>query len=135
VSVHVRLRLGAEEYALPVEHVLEVVDLGELAAVPGAPATVLGIRNLRGQILPVYDLAALFRVEGGPAPARVVVAEDGDRRVGLAVDGVTDVSDLPEPGEEAQSEFLRGATLVDEGLVGVVDVPRLLDALEGREAS
>jgi len=134
VSVHVRLRLGVEEYALPVEHVLEVVELGELAAVPGAPPATLGIRNLRGQILPVFDLAALFRIEGGGAPRRVVVAEDGGRRVGLAVDGVTDVSDLPEPVEETESEFLRGAALVEEALVGVVDVPRLLDALETREA-
>jgi purine-binding chemotaxis protein CheW len=135
VSVHVRLRVGAEEYALPVEHVLEVVEVGELAAVPGASPSVLGIRNLRGQVLPVFDLAALFRIQGGGVPGRVLVAEDGGRRVGLAVDGVTDVGELPEPGEETESAFLLGAALVDEALVGVIDFPRLLDGLEAVAAS
>jgi purine-binding chemotaxis protein CheW len=133
VSVHVRLRLGAEEYALPVEHVLEVVELGELVAVPGAPAPVLGIRNLRGQILPVVDLAAFFGIESAAPRERVIVADDGQRRIGLAVDEVMDVSDIPEPAEETESEFLRGAALVNDALVGVVDVPRLLDALDSRQ--
>jgi purine-binding chemotaxis protein CheW len=128
--MHVRLRLGAEEYALPVEDVLEVVELGQLAAVPGAPSTVLGIRNLRGQILPVFDLARLFRVEAGGERSRVVVAGGAGRRIGLAVDAVTDVAELPEPAEETESEFLRGAVLLEDALVGVVDMRRLLAAIE-----
>ncbi len=135
MSVHVRLRLGTEDYALPVEHVLEVFELGDLAAVPGAPPTALGVTNLRGNVLPVFDLAALFRIDAERARAQVVVAQDGSRRVGLAVDGVTGVGELSQPVEQTESEFLCGATLVDDGLVGIVDVRRLLDALEAGAAT
>ena len=57
IAVHVRLRVGRERYALPIENVLEVAELGSLSALPGAGAAVLGVRNLRGQVLPVFDLA------------------------------------------------------------------------------
>jgi len=130
VSTHVRLRLGDEEYALPVEWVSEVVDVGVLAPVPGAPASVLGIRNLRGRILPVFDLGALLGVRSGNERTRVVVAGEEHQSAGLAVDGVSDVCELPEPDEETQSPFLRGAVLADGALVGIVDVQRVLAALE-----
>ena len=53
-------RLGG--YAMPIEHVLEVADLGQLTAVPGAGPEMLGVRNLHGQILPVVDLAPLLGI-------------------------------------------------------------------------
>lgn len=129
MTVHVRVRVGAELYALPVDHVLEVAEMGAIATVPGARREALGVRNLRGQILPVFDLAALFGVAGGSA-TRLLVAESGGRRAGFAIDEVSDVGELPEPAEETESEFLLGAALVGADLVGVVDVPRLFAALE-----
>lgn len=129
MTVHVRVRVGDESYALPVEHVLEVADIGQLSPVPGASSSVLGVRNLRGQVLPVFDLARLFGIERDGAPQKLVVAEDGARRAGFAIDEVTDVGELADPSEEGESAFLRGASLVGDALVGVVDVPRLFDAV------
>lgn len=129
MTVHVRVRVGRESYALPVEHVLEVAELGHLAPVPGAAAVVLGVRNLRGQVLPVFDLARVFGVSQEGAPERLLVAQDGARLAGFAIDEVTDVGELPEPSEDGESAFLRGAALVGDALVGVVDVPRLFDAV------
>ena len=105
-AVHVRVRVGDENYALPVENVLEVGELGRLAAVPGAPAACLGVRNLRGEILPVFDLATVLGLAPDHPPARVVVAEDDGRRAGFAIDDVTDVVQLPDAREDAESEFL-----------------------------
>lgn len=129
MTVHVRVRVGGESYALPVENVLEVAELGEIAPVPGAAPSVLGVRNLRGQVLPVFDLARIFGIPREGTSARLLVAEDGPRRAGFAIDEVTDVGDLPDPDEEGESPFLRGAALVGDALVGVVDVPRLFDAV------
>lgn len=128
-GTYVRLRVGAESYAVGVEHVLEVAELGDLAPVPGAPSASLGVRNLRGQVLPVFDFAALFGIAREGRPGRLVVAEGGGRRAGLAVDEVTDVGSLPELAE-VDSELLRGAALADGTLVGVVDLPLLLDRIE-----
>jgi purine-binding chemotaxis protein CheW len=130
MTIHVRLRIGREAYALPVEHVLEVAELGELAQLPGSPPEILGVRNLRGQILPVVDLAALLGITREGAPTRMLVAEQGGRRAGFAIDEVSDVGDLAEPDEETNSEFLVGAALDGDELVGVVDVARLFDVLE-----
>ncbi len=129
MTVHVRLRVGAEAYAMPVDHVLEVAELGDVAPVPGAPPGVLGVRNLRGQILPVVDLATVFGIGRAGGASRLVVAESGGRRAGFAVESVSDVGVLPPATEETESELLAGAALVENELVGVVDVPRLFDAL------
>lgn len=133
-GVHVRVRIGPEHYALPVESVTEVAELGEVTPVPGAPAGVLGARNLRGQLLPVIDMAALLGLSRGN-PTRLVVAEQDGRRAGLAVDAVAGVEPLPDASEETESRHLAGAVMIDTSLVGVVDVQSLLDAIEPGAAS
>jgi chemotaxis signal transduction protein len=128
-GVHVRVRAGGEHYALPVESVTEVAELGDVTPVPGSSQEVLGVRNLRGQVLPVVDLALVFGLEDGSVRERIIVAEEGDRRAGLAVEAVVDVGVVAEPSEEAESTYLTGAALIDGELVGVVNVVAVLDAL------
>jgi chemotaxis signal transduction protein len=134
VSVHVRLSVAGESYALAVENVLEVAELGEIAPVPGARGAVLGVRNLRGEVLPVFDLAVVFGIPRTEPPLRLLVAEHEGKRAGFAIDAVTDVGELDDPAEETDSTFLQGATLDDGVLVGVVDVARVFNALEQGEA-
>ncbi len=124
-GVHVRVRVAAEHYALPVEQVLEVADLGEIAPVPGSPPEILGVRNLRGQVIPVIGLATLLGLSGDQ-PSRVVVAESGELHAGLVVDEVVDVGELPPASEQVESDYLLGALLVDGQLVGVLDLDSVL---------
>jgi len=133
-DVHVRLRVGGEAYAFGVEHVLEVSDLGEIAPVPGAPEGVLGVRNLRGQVLPVFELASVFGIAREGAAGRLLVVEHEGRLAGFAIDEVVDVGVLPDLSEQAESAFLLGAALDNGELVGVVDVPRLFRALALEDA-
>lgn len=124
-GVHVRVRVAGEHYALPVERVLEVAELGEIAAVPGSPAEIVGVRNLRGQVLPVIALAAVLGLADGD-PTRVVVVESGELRAGLRVDEVLDVEELQPSSERVESDYLLGACLVDGLLVGALDVDAVL---------
>jgi chemotaxis signal transduction protein len=133
-AVHVRVRVGGESYAVAVEHVIEVAELGELSPVPGAHGSVLGVRNLRGEVLPVFDLASVLGVTGDSLPQCLLVTEQGSLRAGFAIDEVTDVGGLPPVTEETQSELLAGAALDDSGLVGVLDVERLFAALALEDA-
>lgn len=133
-AVHVRVRLGGESYAVAVENVIEVGGLGELSPVPGAHGSVLGIRNLRGEVLPVFDLASVLGITGDGLPQCLLVAEHGSLRAGFAVDEVTDVGGLPPIAEETQSRLLAGAALDDSGLVGVVDVEHLFAELALQDA-
>lgn len=134
-SVHVRVRIAGEQYALPVDGVLEVAELGDVTPVPGAPASVLGVRNLRGQLITVIDLATLFGLDDDSPRERIVITEAGDRRAGLAVEAILDVESVSQPIEAAESEYLRGAVLADGQLVGVVDLSAALDAVAGGRAT
>jgi purine-binding chemotaxis protein CheW len=128
-GVHVRLTVGSESYALPVENVLEVAEQAGLSAVPGAGVAVLGVRNLHGHVLPVFDLARVLAIEGAAATPRVVVAEHRGRLAGLAVADVTDVVSLAADAEENEAEHLSGAVLEDGLLIGILDVERLFATL------
>jgi chemotaxis signal transduction protein len=132
-EVHVRLRVGAESYAFAVQHVLEVAELGVIAPVPGSEVQVLGVRNLRGEVIPVFDLASCFGIPREGRAQRLLIVEHEGRRAGFAIDEVVDVAELPAPTEEAESTFLQGASLNEGELVGVVDVGRLLATLSGEE--
>ena len=127
-GVHVRVRVAGEHYALPVEQVLEVAEPGEIAAVPGSPPEVLGVRNLRGQVLPVITLATVLGLAESD-PTRVVVVESGDLRAGLRVDEVLDIAQLPPSAEPVESDFLHGACMVDGELVGVLDIEAVLSSI------
>jgi chemotaxis signal transduction protein len=129
-EVHVQVRVGAELYAFPVSHVLEVSEMGALTSAPGASRLTLGLQNLRGDVLPVFDLAAVLGLPRGAAPSRLLVAERRGIRAGFAIDEVTDVDELPEGDQGAESELLASAALIDGALVGVIDVDRLFDVLE-----
>ena len=133
-AVHVRLRLGGEAYAVAVENVIQVAELGKLSPVPGAHSSVLGVRNLRGEVLPVFDLASVLEITGDSLPQCLLVAEHGSLRAGFAIDEVTDVGALPRVAEETQSKLLAGAALDDSGLVGVVDVEQLFAELALQDA-
>lgn len=129
MPAYVRLSVGAEAYAMPVENVLEVAGLGQVTAVPGARPELLGIRNLRGSILPVADLARVLGIIRTAPPGRLVVAEDAGRRAGFAVDEVRAIGELPDPRQDTDSELLAGAALSGGDLVGVIDVTRVFDSL------
>jgi chemotaxis signal transduction protein len=133
-AVHVRVRVGDETYAVAVEHVIEVAELGKLSPVPGAHGSVLGVRNLRGEVLPVFDLASVLGIPSQDLPSCLLVTEHGSLRAGFAIDEVTDVGAIPPVAEETQSNLLSGAALDDSGLVGVVDVERLFAALALEDA-
>jgi chemotaxis signal transduction protein len=128
-GMHVRLRVGREMYAVPIENVLEVAEIGDLTVVPGAGAGVLGVRNFHGQVLPVFDLAHVLGVPHDGQPPRVVVTDHGGNVAALAVDEVTDVAPLASALEETDATFLTHATLEEDLLVGVVDVARVFTAL------
>jgi purine-binding chemotaxis protein CheW len=128
----VRIRVAREHYALSVEEVLEVAEPGEMAPVPGSPTEIIGVRNLRGQIVPVICLATLLGLPP-EAPERIVVAELGARRAALAVESVLDVEALPDSSEPNDSPYVAGAALVDGTLVGMLDLDAILSPVGSRQ--
>lgn len=129
-GVYVRVRVAGEHYALPVERVLEVAETGAVTPVPGAPAHIVGVRNLRGEVLPVVDLTSAIGLGPGAGDGRdrIVVLEAAGRRAGLAVDGLIGVTELPEVTEQPGQRFVHATAVVDGELVGVLEAGAVLEA-------
>lgn len=124
---HVRLRVGGEHYAAPVARVREISPLVDITPVPGSAPGVLGVWNLRGDVVAAIDLAAMLGVASGPA-SRIVVVESGELHAGLVVEEVLDVGSLPDPVAPAEHPHLSGSVLVDATPVGLLDVDAVLTA-------
>jgi purine-binding chemotaxis protein CheW len=121
-------------YAMPIESVLEVAELGDLTTVPGAGAAVLGVCNFHGQVLAVFDLGQVLGIPHEGRPARLVVTDQGGRLAGFAVDEVTDVTPLAGALEETEIRYLAHAALEEGLLVGVVDIAHVFAALQEEAA-
>jgi len=84
-------RVAGERFALPITVVREVVATPPLARVPGAPAAVRGVANLRGSLITVVSGPALFGVTAAGGTDWLLVLAPFDGAVGLEVDEVEDV--------------------------------------------
>lgn len=90
-------RLGSEEYGLAIERVQSIIRFEASTPVPRAPDIVMGVINLRGQVIPVVDLTLRFLQESfQPSPtSRIIVAEGEVGVLGLAVDSASEVVSIP----------------------------------------
>ena len=131
--------LADEHYGLDIAKVFEIIRHQPITPVPRAPSFVKGVINLRGRIIPVVDLRDRFGMpEAEPTKeTRIVVAESSSTRVGLIVDGVSEVLLLrtesdettPEVAAGADAEYLRGIAKLGDRLVLLLE----LDGLFGLE--
>ncbi len=130
--------LDGAAFALPVESVREVVVFEETTPVPRAPAHVVGVANLRGEVMPVVDPAPRLGLGGRPRDRRLrtlVVA--GPAPVALVIDdvlGLAGFDDVLAPGDAARRTYgalALGLLRLDGGLVTLLDASRLVGALRG----
>lgn len=132
----VTFSLDGETYGVNVMQVQEVLKLTEVAPVPGAPEYVLGIINLRGNVVTVVDTRRLFGLPPRQSDdaTRIVILEVDGQVVGILVDSVAEVFELdtsrvetaPTVGSEEGSRYIQGVYSQDERLVVLVDLSRLL---------
>lgn len=134
----------AEEYAIPILRIREILQFSGATRVPGMPPAVLGVINLRGRVVPVIDLSCKFAAGSSPITPRscvvIVEAELGADRViaGLLADSVHQVVELPpeaiEPppsfGRRTRIDFLRGVGRDAGGFIMVLDVDLLVTSAE-----
>lgn len=135
--------LNGETYALDVMRVQEVLRVGEISPVPGAPEYVLGIINLRGKVVTVIDARLRLGLSYAENTdlSRIIVLEAAGQDVGILVDGVAEVVQIPrgdiDPspsvGNEEAARYIEGVASRDKELVIVVDVDKLLSEEEWAE--
>jgi purine-binding chemotaxis protein CheW len=133
--------LAGEEYGVEILRVQEITGWDAATPIPNTPDYVLGVLNLRGAVVPIIDLRSSFslaNIEYGPTTVVIVVKmvhDDQERTVGLVVDAVADVYRLesteiqpaPDMGGNIQTEFVRGLATIDEKMVILLEIDRLID--------
>jgi purine-binding chemotaxis protein CheW len=131
----VAFRLGDEEYAVAIDSVQEILKAPVLTEVPRAPAHVAGIVLVRGEVVAVQDPRRRLGLSGTPGvSARVIVCESGSERVGLLVDGVSEVLRLlpSEIEERAQgiasidADYIEGVGREGDRLVVILNLAALI---------
>ena len=137
------LDLGGEAYGVEIGRVEEIIRMQAITRVPNGPAFIEGVTNLRGRVIPVLDLRKRFGLPASDATrrSRIVVGELGEHTVGLVVDGVSEVLQLSSEAVEppstlvtsADSGFLRGVAKLDERLILLLDLSRILSRSEAED--
>ncbi|WKY47874.1 chemotaxis protein CheW [Eubacteriaceae bacterium ES3] len=126
--------LGQEVYALSVDVVTEIIGVQEITEVPELPEYVRGIINLRGQIIPVIDLRLKFNKSPVEYDEKtcIIVMEEADIALGLIVDAVAEVVDIPDslivdyPETEDNNQFISGIGNVGNQVKLIVDSQKLI---------
>ena len=141
----VTFHLENEKYGIKVMQVQEVLRMTEIAPVPGAPHYVIGIINLRGNVVTVIDTRRRFGLSDAESDdeTRIVIIEADNNVVGILVDSVAEVVDLktseietaPNVGNDESSKYIQGVSSRDDELLILVDVNKLLSDEEWQEVA
>ena len=141
----VTFKLQEETYGINVMQVQEVLRYTEIAPVPGSPDYVLGIINLRGNVVTVIDTRSRFGLEPAEVTdnSRIVIIEAEKQVIGILVDSVAEVVYLksseidtaPNVGTEESARFIQGVSNREGELLILVDLNKLLSDEEWDEIS
>jgi len=132
----VTYQLEEETYGINVMQVQEVLRITEIAPVPGAPNYVIGIINLRGNVVTVIDTRSRFGLMSKESDdqTRIIIVEVNSNVIGMLVDSVAEVVYLhqseidtaPTVSNDDSSRFIQGVCSRDENLLILVDVDKFL---------
>jgi purine-binding chemotaxis protein CheW len=129
-------KLDNETYGINVMQVQEILRYTEIAPVPGAPDYVLGIINLRGNVVTVIDTRSRFGLPSAELDdsTRVVIIEAEKQVIGILVDSVAEVvylrrseiDNAPNVGTEESAKYIQGVSNRDNEVLILVDLDKLL---------
>ena len=135
---NVTFKLIDETYGINVMQIREVLRYSEIAPVPGAPSYVMGIVNLRGNVVTVVDSRVRFGLPDATISddTRIIIVEHDNEQVGLLVDAVQEVFYLyqgeieqsPSVGNDEAIMFIQGVYQKDDELVILLELDRFFES-------
>lgn len=135
--------IGEDAYAIPVDVLTEIIIPQKIFPVPTAPSHVLGVINLRGNIVPIVDIRPALSLPHKSAPGQIAVVKHGAMMLGIVVDNVSAVLSVPENSIQAlpadagaqqtggrnRTRFLMGLIPRDGGAAALLNIERIIDAI------
>ena len=130
--------VAEEVYGVPIGHVAEIIGAQRFTSVPDSRSYMRGVINLRGTVIPVMDVRTRLAMEPREVDKRtcIVVVELDDTSVGLLVDTISDVIDVPPNSVEAaprrksssaRDSIVTGLVQIEDKVRILIDLGRLLD--------
>lgn len=139
----VTFKLENETYGINVMQVREVLRYSEIAPVPGSPSYVIGIINLRGNVVTVVDTRERFGLPNSDITdnTRIVILETDDQVIGILVDAVAEVVYLrqseieiaPNVGNDQNARYIQGVSHKNDELLILIEIKNLLSDREWAE--
>jgi len=133
---YLTFHLAGEDYGIEIAFVTEIIGIQKVTEVPDMPDFVRGVINLRGKVIPVMDVRTRFKLPSRDYDERtcIVVVNIADNAIGLVVDEVREVADIPEDQVEppprttkgASSRFIKGMGKMDDEVKIILNVEQLL---------
>ena len=136
--------IGVDTYAIPVAVLTEIIIQQKIFPVPTTPSHVLGVVNLRGNIVPIVDIRPALSLPQQSVPGQIAILKLGAMTLGIVVDNVSAVVSVPEstirtlPDGAAEKQtaignrarFLKGVIDRDGGVVALLDIDRVIDEIK-----
>lgn len=133
---YLTFHLAGEDYGIEIRYVIEIIGIQKITEVPDMPAFIRGVINLRGKVIPVMDVRARFNIEDRAYDDRtcIIVVNLDETEVGLVVDEVSEVADIPEKnveppprtGKSTGSSCIQGMGKIGEEVKILLNVQELL---------
>jgi purine-binding chemotaxis protein CheW len=127
---------GGQSFSIDITNVREIRRWSPVTPLPHAPSEVLGVMNLRGFVIPIYDLAACFGLRETIESVRnvIMVATHQDQTVGLLVESVSEILSVardqiqstPDVRSESVRQNISGIITLQDGMTRVVDLAALV---------
>ena len=139
-SQFIQFTLESTFFALPLSNALEIGHRPEIAPLPNLPKWILGISNVRGEIISFVNLKAFLRIpsSGVKAERRFIIICNHDMKAGIAVDKTPGIFSMDKINYDIQSspyrhgefvKYIKGVTLAGENIINILDTDRLLSAM------
>lgn len=132
-------RLADEEYAFDITRVQEVIRMQSLTHVPQMPEFVLGVVNIRGSVVPVFDLRKKFNLpqKAFDEATKILVVTVEKEYISFVVDEILDnikidaaqLDPAPTVKMEIEKACVKGVALIDERMITVLDIDRVNDGV------
>jgi len=140
----IAFRIGDQEFTVNIMSVREIRGWTSATPMPRSPAYMKGVINLRGVVLPIIDLSLRLGMKPAePTPRHVIiVAQVGEKVVGLLVDAVSDILTVtddniqptPEIASDLERSFARGILAIDNRMICVIELESLFPEHESEAA-
>jgi purine-binding chemotaxis protein CheW len=131
--------IGDESFGIEIQRVVEILNPLRLHKIPELPSFISGVINVRGDIIPVIDLRVRFGIEYPSGKYRVLIVRLENYKIGMYVDKVTEIIDIPDERisrppkffKGFREEFMKGIGHVrDERIIIILDVEKVLTTEE-----